>query len=400
MAHTAPVTQAHQIQPDGVRGAQVLLGCDELEPTLSFFLQRLHFRMESIFPADNPTTAMISGYGLHLRLTRGASAGAGTLYLLCDDPLSAGNGQTLFTAPNGVVVKLVAADPPMRAPVTQQAMVLTRAAGPDAWGVGRAGMYYRDLIPDRLGGAFIASHIRILGGGLVPDYVHFHKIRFQAIFCRKGWVRVAYEGQGEPLVMREGDCVLQPPLIRHRVMESSAGAEVVEICTPAEHITIADNTMTLPDTELQPGRQFNGQRFVFHVAAHKSWAPWRIAGFEVQDTGIGDATAGLAGVRVVRPAGAAVATATVARSHAHASEFCFYFVLSGSVVMVLDGQPHALGYDDSITIPDRMAYALSAPSADLSLLEVTLPANVQVVAAEWRCAADAARGALPGPPDR
>lgn len=378
MAHTDAFTPEPQLQPGGVRGAQVLLGCDELEPTLSFFLQRLHFRMESIFPADNPTTAMISGYGLHLRLTRGASAGAGTLYLLCDDPLSAGNGQTLFTAPNGVVIKLVAADPPMRAPVTQQRVVLTRVAGPDAWGVGRAGMRYRDLIPDRLGGAFIASHIRILEGGLVPDYVHFHKIRFQTIFCRKGWVRVAYEGQGEALVMRAGDCVLQPPMIRHRVMESSAGAEVVEICTPAEHITIADNSMTLPHGDVQAGREFNGQRFVFHVAAHAPWAPWRIPGFDVQDTGIGDATAGLAGVRVVRPAGPAAATAAARRSQSHVSEFCFYFVLSGSVVMVLDGQSHALGCDDSITVPSGMAYALSAPSADLSLLEVTLPANVQV----------------------
>ena len=34
---------------------------------------------------------------------------------------------------------------------------------------GRAGMVYRDLIPDRLGGAFIASHITIPEGGPVPD---------------------------------------------------------------------------------------------------------------------------------------------------------------------------------------------------------------------------------------
>ena len=56
--------------------------------------------------------------------------------------------------------------------------------------VGRAGMEYRDLIPDRLGGRFIASHIRITDGGPVPDSVHFHDIGFQVIVCRAGWVRV------------------------------------------------------------------------------------------------------------------------------------------------------------------------------------------------------------------
>ena len=63
----------------------------------------------------------------------------------------------------------------------------------------------------------------------------------------KGWVRLAYEGQGEPFILEAGDCVLQPPEIRHRVLESSAGAEVIELGSPAEHITMADHDMTLPN---------------------------------------------------------------------------------------------------------------------------------------------------------
>ena len=38
------------------------------------------------------------------------------------------------------------------------------------WVIGRAGMRYRDLIPGRLGGSIIASHIRIPDAGPVPDY--------------------------------------------------------------------------------------------------------------------------------------------------------------------------------------------------------------------------------------
>ena len=75
-------------------------------------------------------------------------------------------------------------------------------------------MYYRDLIPGRYGGRFIASHIRIPAGGPVPDYVHHHSVEFQLIFCVNGWVRVAYEDQGEPMVLNPGDCFLQPPHIR------------------------------------------------------------------------------------------------------------------------------------------------------------------------------------------
>ena len=100
--------------------------------------------------------------------------------------------------------------------------MLTRAGA--IRGEGRAGMLYRDLIPSRLGGRYIASHITIPDGGPVADWVHFHRIALQMIFVRRGWVRVVYEDQGEPFVMNAGDMVLQPPEIRHRVLESSPGA--------------------------------------------------------------------------------------------------------------------------------------------------------------------------------
>ena len=45
----------------GVLGAQVLMRCDRLEPSLSFFVQQLGFRVDAIFPADSPSTAMLSG---------------------------------------------------------------------------------------------------------------------------------------------------------------------------------------------------------------------------------------------------------------------------------------------------------------------------------------------------
>ncbi len=138
--------------------------------------------------------------------------------------------------------------------------------GTPNWITGRAGMMYRDLLPDRLGGDVIASHIRILEGGEVPDSVHYHKIDFQLIFCLKGAIRVVYEDQGEPFWLKPGDCVLQPPEIRHRVLEAEAGSEVIEITSPAEHETWFDPNMMLPTAEKRPNRDFGGQRFVRFIA--------------------------------------------------------------------------------------------------------------------------------------
>jgi quercetin dioxygenase-like cupin family protein len=232
-------------------------------------------------------------------------------------------------------------------------------------------MLYRDLIPDRQGGRFIASHIRIPDGGPVPDYVHYHKVRFQMIFCVRGWVRVVYEDQGPPFVLREGDCVLQPPQIRHRVLECSPGLEVVEISCPAEHDTFAEHEIALPTAALRPDRDFGGQRFVRHEAAQARWGPWRLEGFEARDIGIGAATGGLAGAHVVRPAGKGESQRV-----SHQAELVFLFVLRGRLALDADGHgANDLGAADAVVLPSGLAHTFSAGSPDLEMLEVTLPAN-------------------------
>ena len=81
------------------------------------------------------------------------------------------------------------------------------------------------------------------------------------IYCYKGWVRVVYDDQGPPFVMHAGDCVLQPPEIRHRVLESSPGLEVIEIGCPAQHETWADPELDLPTAEGLPQLV----RFLYHL---------------------------------------------------------------------------------------------------------------------------------------
>jgi quercetin dioxygenase-like cupin family protein len=174
------------------------------------------------------------------------------------------------------------------------------AGGSDFCVQGRAGMEYRDLFPDRLGGKLIASHIRLTQGGEVPDYVHYHKVDFQLIYCLRGSIRVVYEDQGPPFWLEPGDCVLQPPEIRHRVLEAEAGSEVLELSSPAEHETWVDHEMSLPTTDVEPDRKFSRQRFVRSIASEAVWLRSESDDIEEREVGIFEATNGLADVRVRR----------------------------------------------------------------------------------------------------
>jgi len=364
-----------------IRAAQVVVPCTDIAASLDFFVGRLGFRIDLIFPADAPSTVVISGYGVCLHLESQAEpVGSGTplvLRLLCDHAAA----HEELPGPDGVRVKWVPAQPVIVLPAGMQEFVMSRNDDIHAWGTGRAGMQYRDLIPGRLGGRFVASHIRIPLGGEVPDYVHFHRVRFQMIFCKAGWVRVVYEDQGPPFVMQAGDCVLQPPEIRHRVLEASEGLEVIEIGCPAVHDTVADHALTLPSSRLRPDRLFSGQRFVRHMAADAEWTPWQVndsdaTGFEACDVGIAAATAGMAEVDVIRSVGTP-GQEKVARL-THAGEMLFLFVLQGSFRLddAAAGATDARGHHllrggDSCVIPAGAVYSLRA-GAGLRLLKVAL----------------------------
>ncbi|HTE52119.1 MAG TPA: cupin domain-containing protein [Kofleriaceae bacterium] len=376
---------------DQVRAAEVVLPCPDLEATLGFFTGRLGFRVETISPADDPRVAVVSGHGVRLRLERGEAGAPGRLRLLCRDLASLG-GESTLTAPNGTRIELVEAEPAVALPPLAPSLVVSRLAGA-RWGTGRAGMRYRDLLPDRQGGRFIASHIQITDGGPVPDYVHFHRVRFQMIYCARGRVRVVYEDQGPPFDLEEGDAVLQPPGIRHRVLDSSAGLEVIEIGSPAAHETCADHDLALPTAAVDHAREFGGQRFAHHRAAAATWRPWRWSGLEARDLGITEATGGLAGARVARPGRSAVASHGGERGDragergdrqelaAHRGELLFGFVLRGQIALECDGratEPLAAG--DAFAVPAGLAHRLAGWSADLELLEVSLPAAIDTAA--------------------
>lgn len=358
-----------------VHAAEVSLPSKDLAADVAFYTQALGFRLDTIYPADDPAVAVVSGHGLRLRLERGAPVAPAVLRLLCDDPGAFGDGTRELTAPGGMRVQIVDANPPLEMPRTQHAFVVRRLADSNPWVIGRAGMHYRDLIPGRLGGSIIASHIRIPDAGPVPDMVHYHTVGFQLIFCIHGWVRLVYEDQGPPFVLQAGDCVVQPPQIRHRVLEASENLQVIEIGVPAEHVTTVDHEMTLPTSRLEPDRGFGGQTFCRSELEKAVWTPWRLQGFEARETGIGAATAGVASVQVARPVGRPHGQVT-----SHTSDILFTFVLSGSVTLHGNGHgANALSEGDAYVIPPHMHTALTGCSEDLRLLEVSLPAEFDTI---------------------
>ena len=291
------------------------MSCRDLESALDFYTAQLGFQLDLIYPADAPRVVELSAYGIRVRLQ-------------CD----------------------AASEP----------------SAEDEWVIGRAGMQYRDLIPGRLGGRIIASHIRIPDGGPVPDYVHHHAIEFQMIYCYRGWVKVVYEDQGPPFVLEAGDCVLQPPHIRHRVLECSDHMEVIEVSSPAEHETRVEHELQLPTANIDVDRDFDGQRFVRHQASKGTWTSGAYDGFEARDTGIGEATNGQTSVVVLRRSG----TAQPVDINGDAG-IVFVFVLQGSVEVCQVDQPTRVqAAGNAFVISAGSTATMADCSHDLELLQV------------------------------
>jgi mannose-6-phosphate isomerase-like protein (cupin superfamily) len=311
----------------GPESPDEVVRCIDLGPEIERWEAR-GARLEAIWPADDPGHALVRD-------------GARLVELVTDrpaPPVDAGERRLLVSRPGGSVA-------------------------------GRAGMQYRDLIPGRLGGRYIASSIRIPDGGPVPDYVHHHDVEFQLIFCAAGWVRVVYEDQGPPFVLQPGDGVLQPPGIRHRVLEASPGLEVIEISSPAAHVTHRDHSLTLPTVALRPDRDFGGQRFVHHVAEGAALTGWRGTGLPCRDLGLTAVTNGPARALVLGDV--RLAEQVVAESAADA-DLTFLYVLDGSVHVDVDGTVVDARPATAIVVPPGAPFRLRSWTADLRLLDVAV----------------------------
>jgi len=348
--------------------AQLQLPSNDLPADMEF-LTSIGFRLDNIFPADDPAVAMMSGHQMHLVLDKRLEVSPPVINIITDHPEYISKDQKPLIGPNGTQFIVTPKTKTMLSPQTQHHFEVRTLSENDTWVIGRAGMMYRDLIPNRLGGSIIASHIKIPEGGPVPDMVHYHTVGFQLIYCKNGWVKLVYEDQGAPFILRAGDCVTQPPEIRHRVLEASDGLEVIEIGVPAEHMTTIDHDMELPTETFNPERIFHGQKFCKHERENAIWQPWRVDGLRFRESGILEATKGDASAQIVT----AIRTISETKVLQHEVDILFSFVLEGTLTLEAEGQEaRILGKGDAFVIPPKLNYIFKNISEDFELLEVAL----------------------------
>jgi len=99
---------------------------------------------------------------------------------------------------------------------------------------------YRDLGFAAATHGLAQAHVIRLIGPCNPAEVsklHFHDLEFQMVYVLKGWVKTYMEGQGET-VMQQGSAWIQPPRIKHLIMDYSDDVELLEVVLPAEFKTV------------------------------------------------------------------------------------------------------------------------------------------------------------------
>ena len=112
---------------------------------------------------------------------------------------------------------------------------------PDAFEGGlRSYAKYRDLGIAAATKGLARAHVIKMVPPCDPAVVskrHYHDVDFQMIYVLKGWIKAEYDGEGE-VTMREGSCWLQPPKIKHSVLDYSHDCELLEIILPADFATV------------------------------------------------------------------------------------------------------------------------------------------------------------------
>jgi mannose-6-phosphate isomerase-like protein (cupin superfamily) len=111
---------------------------------------------------------------------------------------------------------------------------------PDAFAGGlRSYAKYRDLGMAAATNGLAQAHVIKMIPPCDPAVVskrHYHDVEFQMIYVLKGWISGEYDGK--IVTMREGSCWLQPPKIKHTVLDYSDDCELLEIILPAEFDTV------------------------------------------------------------------------------------------------------------------------------------------------------------------
>ncbi len=131
--------------------------------------------------------------------------------------------------------------PAVRArPRPKQKFTVSHASEADFKSGLRSYANYRDLGISAATNGVAQAHVIRFVPPCRPEEVsklHYHDVDFQMVYVLKGWIKSKFEGEGE-IVMQTGSCWIQPPRIKHAVLDYSDDCEVLEIILPAEFPTV------------------------------------------------------------------------------------------------------------------------------------------------------------------
>ena len=99
---------------------------------------------------------------------------------------------------------------------------------------------YRDLGINAATNGLVQAHVVQFVPPCRPEEVsklHYHDCEFQMVYVLKGSIKTELEGPGA-ITMRQGSCWIQPPRVKHKVLDYSDDCEVLEIVLPADFKTV------------------------------------------------------------------------------------------------------------------------------------------------------------------
>jgi hypothetical protein len=99
---------------------------------------------------------------------------------------------------------------------------------------------YRDLGVAKATNGLALAHVLRFCKPCDPAVVakeHLHDVVFQLVYVLDGWIKTELDGQGAH-VMKAGSCWIQPPCIKHKVLDYSDDCQLLEIVMPADFATV------------------------------------------------------------------------------------------------------------------------------------------------------------------
>jgi quercetin dioxygenase-like cupin family protein len=125
-------------------------------------------------------------------------------------------------------------------PRAKQRFTVSHPSATDFAGGLRRYAKYRDLGISAATNGMVQAHVVQFVPPCRPEEVsklHYHDVEFQMVYVLKGSIKTELEGQGA-ITMREGSCWIQPPRVRHKVLDYSDDCQVLEIVLPADFKTV------------------------------------------------------------------------------------------------------------------------------------------------------------------